>query len=242
MSRRVQWSLLAAIAVAALIALAGCGHYMYGERESWRRDAEIACIGSGAAREGPERVRISAIDGPGICGAEYPLRVSALGDTAPLGYDDEPLRPPGVIPESALPKQWVQSNALPPPPVSRPQYGQPQTYPPQAYPAQTVPVQPPPPDAPMSLYAPGIPQPQEDDYAFQPAPPPATMPRAATPRAAMQRRQPPVRSKLIRSNIRSSLIRSSRIRSSLIRRTTSQPIRRRGAANRCRLDRRERRR
>ena len=183
MSRRVQWSLLAAIAVAALIALAGCGHYMYGERESWRRDAEIACIGSGAAREGPERVRISAIDGPGICGAEYPLRVSALGDTAPLGYDDEPLRPPGVIPESALPKQWVQSNALPPPPVSRPQYGQPQTYPPQAYPAQTVPVQPPPPDAPMSLYAPGIPQPQEDDYAFQPAPPPAyDAPRGNAPR------------------------------------------------------------
>ena len=188
MSRRVQWSLLAAIAVAALIALAGCGHYRYGERESWRRDAEIACIGSGAAREGPERVRISAIDGPGICGAEYPLRVSALGDTAPLGYDDEPLRPPGVIPESALPKQWVQSNALPPPPVSRPQYGQPQTYPPQAYPAQTVPVQPPPPDAPMSLYAPGIPQPQEDDYAFQPAPPPAYGQRPARQCSAASRR------------------------------------------------------
>ncbi len=69
---------------------------LYGEREAWRGEAEIACLNSGAVKERPERVRISAINGPGMCGADYPIRVSALGETGPLGYDDEPLRPPGV--------------------------------------------------------------------------------------------------------------------------------------------------
>ena len=117
MSRGVQWSLLGSAVVAALIALAGCSHYFSGEREAWRGEAEVACLNSGAVKESPERVRISAITGPGMCGADYPLRVSALGESGPLGYDDEPLRPPGAIPDAALPPRWpVQSNALPPPP------------------------------------------------------------------------------------------------------------------------------
>ena len=114
MSRGVQWSLLGSAVVAALIALAGCSHYLYGERETWRRDAEVACLNSGAVKESPERVRLSAIDGPGICGMDYPLRVSGLGESAPLGYDDEALRPPAAIPDAALPQRWpvVPSNAL----------------------------------------------------------------------------------------------------------------------------------
>ena len=117
MSRGVQWSLLGSAGVAALVALAGCSHYLYGERETWRGEAEVACLNSGAVKESPERVRLAAIDGPGICGMDYPLRVSALGDSAPLGYEDEPLRPPAAIPDAALPQRWplVQSNALPPP-------------------------------------------------------------------------------------------------------------------------------
>jgi len=63
MSRGVQWSLFGAAVVAALIALAGCSHYLFAEREPWRRDAEIACLNSGAVKESPERVRISAISG-----------------------------------------------------------------------------------------------------------------------------------------------------------------------------------
>ena len=126
MSRGVQWSLLGSAVVAALIALAGCSHYFSGEREAWRGEAEVACLNSGAVKESPERVRISAITGPGMCGADYPLRVSALGESGPLGYDDEPLRPPGAIPDAALPPRWpVQSNALPPPPPQA-QYGPPQ--------------------------------------------------------------------------------------------------------------------
>ncbi len=117
MSRGVQLSLLGSVAVAALIAVAGCGHNFYGgEREAWRHDTEIACLNSGAVKDGPERVRISAISGPGICGTDFPIRVSAFGESAPLGYDDEPLRPPGAVPDSAMPKHWpvVQSNTLPP--------------------------------------------------------------------------------------------------------------------------------
>ncbi len=188
MSRGVQWSLFGSAVVAALIALAGCSHYLFAEREPWRHDAEVACLNSGAVKEGPERVRVSAISGPGICGADFPLRVSALGDSAPLSYDDEPVRPPSAIPNAALPQRWpvIQSNALPPlpstpppqygaapsasPPYDAPPPGSMQTNPGQVYRWQTGP--PPASQAgpPMSLYAPGVPVPDEDDADYQPAP------------------------------------------------------------------------
>ena len=199
MSRGVQWSLFASAVVAAFIALAGCSHYMFAEREPWRHDAEVACLNSGAVKESPERVRISAISGPGICGADFPLRVSALGDSAPLGYDDEPVRPPTAIPNAAMPQRWpvIQSNALPPPsgapppygsppsapppysapPPSEPQYGAPPPISMQADPPQVYRWQLGPPPAsqqagpPMSLYAPGVPVPDEDGSDFQPGPP-----------------------------------------------------------------------
>src|SRR5271154_1282208 len=116
MRRGVQWPLFSSLVVlVVLIALAGCSHYLLAEREPWRSDAEVACLNSGAVKETPERVRISAINGPGVCGMNYPLRVSALGgDGAPLGYDDEPLRPPGAIPNTSMPQRWpIQSSALP---------------------------------------------------------------------------------------------------------------------------------
>ena len=189
MSRCVRWWLFGAAVVAALSALAGCSHYLYAEREPWRHDAEVACMNSGAVKETPERVRIAAITGPGTCGADFPLRVSALGDSAPLGYDDEPLRPPGAIPDAALPQRWplIQSNALPPPqytpspyntPPPGPPYVAPQAAPVQAVPVQRVPLQAGPLPAPqlagppMSIYAPGVPVPEEDGADFQPAPPP----------------------------------------------------------------------
>ncbi len=176
MSRGVQFLLLGWAAVAALIALVGCSHNFYsGERESWRRDAEVACMTSGAVKDSPERVRVTAISGPGICGADFPIRVSALGESAPLGYDDEPPRPPSAVPEGAMPRHWpvIQSEALPPPPPGGPL----QSAPIQARPLQPFPAQPGPtqavsqPGQPMSLYAPGVPQPSEDDAGFEPTPP-----------------------------------------------------------------------
>ncbi len=164
MTRGVQWSLASSLVLVALVALAGCSHYMLAERESWRHEAELTCLNSGAVKETPERVRITPIEGPGACGMDYPLRVSALGEGTPLAYDDDALRPPGDIPNgspnslpnasmpqhwpisqsSAAPRSAVQSNALPPLPGSEPQpYLAPQSYtppPPQPYSApQTYP-------------------------------------------------------------------------------------------------------
>jgi hypothetical protein len=178
MSRGVQRA-LPAVVVAALIALAGCSHYLSGEREAWRHDAEAACLGSGGVKEGPARVQISAISGPGICGIDFPLRVSALGVSGPLSYDDESLRPPGAIPQGALPPRWpgAQPNVAPQassggatPPYGaasgRAQNGATQemhwqTGPPPA--AQS--------SAPMSIYAPGVPVPEPDSEEYEPAPP-----------------------------------------------------------------------
>jgi hypothetical protein len=180
------WWLGGGAVVGALIALAGCtSQYLYGERETWRREAEAECLNSGAVKEGPDRVRISAIEGPGICGADFPLRISALGEGAPLGYDDEALRPPAAIPNGALPQHWpVQSNVLPPPDY--------RTAPPPQ--AQAVPL----PasqqaGAPMSLYAPGVAPPAEDDDGdFQPAPPqPYGAAPGAPPRALPAPSYPP---------------------------------------------------
>jgi hypothetical protein len=98
MTRGVQWSLVFVIVFLGLLALAGCSHYFLAEREPWRHDAELTCLNSGAMKETPQRVRISSVNGPGICGMDYPIRVAALGDGAPLAYDAEPPRPPGSIP------------------------------------------------------------------------------------------------------------------------------------------------
>jgi hypothetical protein len=195
MSRGVQL-LVGSVCIAALAALAGCGHYFYsGEREAWRHDAEVACVNSGAVKESPERVRISAISGPGICGADFPIRVSALGESGPLSYDDEPLRPPGAVAEEKMPPHWpvAQSNALPPaqsvPHHDPAPYRAPQTAPLQAHPPQ--------PGPPLSLYAPGIPDPEEDDAAFEPAPPqpygraPAARPGAPSVAASPPAAYPP---------------------------------------------------
>ena len=113
MTRGVQWSLVYILLLIALIALAGCSHYLFAEREPWRRDAEIACLNTGAVKETPQRVRISAISGPGICGMDYPLRIAALGDSPPLAYDADPPRPPANIPTGALPRDALHQDVPP---------------------------------------------------------------------------------------------------------------------------------
>src|ERR1700739_1685221 len=109
MTRGVRWYLVGSFVLVTLIALAGCSHFMLAERESWRHDAEIACLNSGAVKESPARVRISALSGlsgRAACAPDYPLRVSALGESGPLGYTDEAPVPPGSIPNASMPQRW----------------------------------------------------------------------------------------------------------------------------------------
>jgi hypothetical protein len=134
-----------------LVSLAGCGRgfFQSEEREPWRAEAEIACLKSGAVKESAELVRINPISGPGVCGAEFPLKVAALGESlGSFGFADDELRPPGNIGNAP---RWPI--AQPPPPLA------------SSYP-DTVMRQPgygAPSSGPISLTAPGVAPPDEDD-------------------------------------------------------------------------------
>lgn len=80
----------------ALAVLAGCRGWVVEERDPWRHDAEVECLRSGAVREGPAISMDRPIQGPGVCGADFPLKVAALGASQTLGFADDP-RPPGAI-------------------------------------------------------------------------------------------------------------------------------------------------
>jgi hypothetical protein len=165
-----------------LVSLAGCGRgFFQAEREPWRAEAEIACLKSGVVKESADVVRIAPITGPGVCGADYPLKVAALGESlASVSFADEDLRPPADIGNQP---RWPVRPA-PPPPYQPP----PQNYPPsQGYQAPSYSNAPPPapayaqaPSAPISLAAPGVP-PEEDEINLPdegtpgsyPPPPPA---------------------------------------------------------------------
>jgi hypothetical protein len=128
MSRGIRWFLISS---GVLVTLAGCGRGFVqygGERAPWRHDAEVACLNSGTVKEGPGIVKISPIDGPGMCGADFPLKVSVLGEGPALGYVDDPVRPPGAVPGGGRPaaqprwpisqQQYAPSSAQPGPPMS----------------------------------------------------------------------------------------------------------------------------
>jgi hypothetical protein len=148
-----------------LLALAGCGRGMlqYGERASWRHQAEVECLKSGAVKIGAGVVQIQPIEGPGMCGADFPLKVAALGESSAIGYADE-LRPPGAIPNAS-------SAQMPRWPASEPSYARPV----QVQPVQTQPVQgqqmrwvPGPPAIEQPRYAPA---PEQSRYAPAVEPP-----------------------------------------------------------------------
>lgn len=133
-----------------LVSLAGCGRgFMSAEREPWRAEAELACLKSGAVKESPELVRIDPISGPGACGAQFPLKVAALGEgSGSFGFADD-LRPPGNI-GNGQPRWPVQPAPYP---------SQPQTY---SGTALRQPNYAAPSNGPISLTAPGV-EPQEEE-------------------------------------------------------------------------------
>lgn len=94
MWRGVCWFIVGSL---VLLTVAGCGRGWFEEREPWRREAEIACLKSGAVKESAGKVRIKSIAGPGVCGADFPIKVAELGTNPIYGYAGE-LRPPAAIP------------------------------------------------------------------------------------------------------------------------------------------------
>jgi Extensin-like protein C-terminus len=159
MTRGVCWYLVGSI---VLVSLAGCGHgfFQTAEREPWRAEAELACLKSGVVKESLDVVRIDPISGPGVCGAEYPLKVAALGEgPGAYGFADEDLRPPAnvgnqprwpVASPSQSPTSYLPIFAHTPAPVGQSGYGAA-------------------PGAPISLAAPGLSPPEPDDANLPPA-------------------------------------------------------------------------
>src|SRR5690242_15740621 len=177
MTRGVRLYLVGSI---VLVSLAGCGRGYFQEREPWRAEAEIACLKSGAVKESAEIVRIDPISGPGMCGADFPLKVSALGEgMGSYGFADEDLRPPAPIgnqprwPINQPPPRISPATAYPPsqPYPQRPAAPQ-DAYPPQTYPDARTGGYAAPSSAPLSLNAPSLDsssvQPGEDDLNLPP--------------------------------------------------------------------------
>jgi hypothetical protein len=161
MTRGVARYLVGSVVV---LGLAACGKVMFAERDAWRHEAEVACLKTGQVKESASLTRIQPISGPGICGADFPLKVAAIGEGSAIGFADE-LRPPGGIPSvtrqpladapytprvSAPPYQ-----AYPQRPYQQPYSAQPQ-YQPQYQPQRSQ-------ASPMSIYAPGVAQPEPDN-------------------------------------------------------------------------------
>jgi hypothetical protein len=143
-----------------LVSLAGCGRGVFqsAEREPWRAEAEVACLKSGAVKETVDLVRINPISGPGVCGAEFPLKVAALGENnSSLGFADD-LRPPAGI--GGDQPRWPVSR--PAAPVS--------SYPASSYPETAARRQPAyggSSNGPVSLTAPGV-TPDEGEIELPP--------------------------------------------------------------------------
>jgi len=163
MTRGVRLYLVGSI---VLVSLAGCGRgFFQAEREPWRAEAEAACLKSGAVKESADIVRIDPISGPGQCGAEFPLKVAALGESSSsYGFADEDLRPPGSIgnqprwPVSQPRLNYPQSQNTPASYPQRSNYPENAVRQPSGYGAQP---------GPMSLNAPGVAQ-QDDEIDLPP--------------------------------------------------------------------------
>jgi len=103
MSRFVRRYVLCSV---ALLALAACGRgfISFEERPAWRGEAEASCLKSGSVKIGEAVRQIKPINGPGMCGADFPLKVAALGEApSALGYNGAP-RPPAGVPSAAQPR------------------------------------------------------------------------------------------------------------------------------------------
>ena len=196
-----------------LLALAGCGRsFLQGERAAWRHEAEVTCLKSGTVKIGTGVEQMQPIAGPGMCGADFPLKVALLGEGTAMGYADD-LRPPASIPNGSVdqprwpssqpyytPAQPVQSEPIQrgnmrwvpgPPPTARPEVTAPARYAPAIEPPEPAA----PAGRPMSIYAPGVAQPDDipDDAVLPPGRAAPAYPRNAPAYNAPVYQAPPQR-------------------------------------------------
>ena len=60
------------------LSVVGCSRYMKEQRAEWRSQAESACLRAGSVKE-TQFVKIAkALEGPGSCGADHPIKVTAF--------------------------------------------------------------------------------------------------------------------------------------------------------------------
>ena len=196
-----------------LLALAGCGRsFLQGERAAWRHEAEVTCLKSGTVKIGTGVEQMQPIAGPGMCGADFPLKVALLGEGTAISYADD-LRPPASIPNGSVdqprwpssqpyytPAQPVQSEPIQrgnmrwvpgPPPTARPEVTAPARYAPAPEPPEPAA----PAGRPMSIYAPGVAQPDDipDDAVLPPGRAAPAYPRNAPAYNAPVYQAPPQR-------------------------------------------------
>ena len=78
--RRAHLALIA-LGIAGAAGLAGCGKFQKPQRAAWRDQAEAACMASRQVQiSSYVSLRGKAIDGPGTCGMQQPLKVSAFSN------------------------------------------------------------------------------------------------------------------------------------------------------------------
>ncbi|MBB4039081.1 hypothetical protein GGR34_000716 [Microvirga flocculans] len=64
------------------LGLTGCGLFRFEQREPWRAQAEEACLSQRLVQPTAYMALSSKIDGPGVCGMDYPFKVSAFSNGA----------------------------------------------------------------------------------------------------------------------------------------------------------------
>jgi hypothetical protein len=62
------------------LGLTGCGLFRFEQREPWRAQAEEACLAQRLVQPSAYMTLSSKIDGPGVCGMDYPFKVAAFNN------------------------------------------------------------------------------------------------------------------------------------------------------------------
>jgi hypothetical protein len=75
---RIRLSRAMLLAAGVGVLLSGCGFVKMEPREPWRAEAEAACMRSGIVKQSAYIRPSKPIDGPGPCGSDLPLKVSAF--------------------------------------------------------------------------------------------------------------------------------------------------------------------